>query len=101
MTIAIIIGIIIVIVLIGASSGNNRQKKAQEEVSNANAKVVAAFSAGEITESHRDILLQRIPQDWEWRFNIDKKIEAFKFLKLRASALLAKYGDDIGNRLLN
>lgn len=102
MTIVIIIAIVIVIVLIFlVGSNNNRALKNQTDIETANSKIETAFIAGEINEEHKYYLSRKIAIDLDWLSNIDKKIEAFKYLKQHQLALIQKYGEDIGNRLVN
>jgi len=102
MTTGIIIAIVVVVILIIAVAGNNnKQAQTQTDIETAKSKVETAFASGDINETHRDILNRKIDSDWEWRLNIDKKIEAFKYLKQHQAALLEKYGEDIGSRLVN
>ncbi len=98
MTLGIIIAIVIVIILL-TSASSNKQKLA--EIENAKLKVETAFLAGEIIEEQRNILIEKIDLNSVWRQNIDEKIEAFKFIKKHQEALLQKYGEEIGSRLVN
>ena len=91
----------VVLILIIIISGNNKQKKRQNEVKSAIMKVESAFELGEITQTHKDILLKKIKEDWQWLFDIDKKIQSFKLLKVRQTVLIQKYGYEIGGQLLN
>lgn len=101
MTMLIIVIIFIVIILLGGISESNKKAKAKAETELAKSKVDIAFNAGEITETQRDILLQKIDQDKQFRLGVDGKIAAFKRLLQQQAALIHKYGDEIGGRLVN
>jgi hypothetical protein len=94
----IIVTLIILIIIFG---GNNRQRRHRKEIQLALDKVQAAFAADEITEDQNNILVQRVQDNWEWRLQVDKKIQAFKFLRQHQAALLAKYGEEVGDRLIS
>jgi hypothetical protein len=98
MTTGIIIAIVIVLILLSSS---NSKKKKQIEIETAKSKVESALKTGEINEEQKNILIEKIDFNSVWRQNIDEKIEAFKFIKKHQEALLQKYGEEIGSRLVN
>jgi len=60
-------------------------------------KVEAALRAGDINKTLRDELIRAINENRLSGWQIDETIEKFKHKK----ALLQKYGEDIGSRLIN
>jgi hypothetical protein len=77
------------------------KQKTQEEIEAIRNKIDFAFSLKEISETHRNFLLNKLNSEWWTQYDFDKMIDNCKNLLRHENSLISKYGHDVAQKLIN